>query len=164
MLISYITSQQMKIPRISALIEELAKRKGRKIQLEEHTLYTFPAADKLAELSEADLKEIGFGYRAPYIAKVAQDFANKELMLEALRSLSTAEARKYLRVLPGVGEKVANCVCLFGFGKTDAFPVDTWIEKANKEFYDGKLTAELFGENAGIAQQYIFYYIRSTQA
>jgi N-glycosylase/DNA lyase len=159
MLISYIISQRRCIPKIAAAVEELAKRKGKKVELDEYTFYSFPTPQELAELSEADLRKIGLGYRADYIVKAVQDVIDKKIILDNLRSLPLDESLTELMKLRGVGPKVANCVCLFGLGKYDAFPVDTWIKKAN-EYYDGKLDASLFGEYAGIAQEYIFHYIR----
>ncbi|MCL2744362.1 MAG: hypothetical protein FWE67_10975 [Planctomycetaceae bacterium] len=159
MLISYIISQQSNIPTISKRVEELAKQKGKKTVLEKCELYSFPTPEKIAEFSETDLREIGFGYRAPYIFQATKSILDKKIIFGNLRKLPLPDALKELMQLRGVGTKVANCVCLFGLGKHDAFPVDTWITKANK-YYAGKLSAALFGEYAGVAQEYIFHYVR----
>jgi N-glycosylase/DNA lyase len=159
MLISYIISQRLSIPRISAIIEELAKRKGTEIRFDDFTFHSFPSPEKIAELSETQLREIGLGYRTNYITQASQVIINKGFTFDNLRSVPLNEALEILMQIHGVGPKVANCVCLFGLGKPDAFPVDTWIAKANK-YYDGKLNASLFGQYAGIAQEYIFHYVR----
>ena len=159
MLISYIISQQNRISKIAAAVEEISKHKGEKIELNEYTFYSFPTPQQLAELTKTELQKFGLGYRADYIVKTVQAVVNKEIILNDLRSKPLNEALTELMKLYGVGPKVANCVCLFGLGKYDAFPVDTWIEKANK-YYDGKLNAPLFGKYAGIVQEYIFHYVR----
>ena len=97
---------------------------------------------------------------------------NNGLKLDDLAKLSTSELRKRLTSILGVGNKVADCVMLFGYHKTDSFPVDTWIDKVYREDFLGrlkdrtKIAEELtnkFGENAGYYQQYLFYYKRLTE-
>lgn len=93
-------------------------------------VFAFPTPERIAALSEDELKQIGAGYRAPYIIKSAKRIADG-YDLEKLRSLPTAEARKELLTFPGVGPKVADCILLFSLGHADAFPVDVWIEQCN---------------------------------
>jgi N-glycosylase/DNA lyase len=111
-------------------------------------------------LSPEDLAPLRCGYRAPYIINAARTVAGKAEFFEELAGLDTKAARKKIMELEGVGPKVADCFLLFGMHKLDAFPVDTWMKKA-AVYYGGKFDPTLFGEYAGIAQQYIFYYARS---
>ena len=93
----------------------------------------------------------------------------KKVDIHQLSSLSTEEAKEALMKLPGVGPKVSDCVLLFAFDKNDAFPVDVWVKRVMEYFYfkkDTKLkdiskySHERFGDLAGFAQQYLFYYAR----
>ncbi|MDR1484455.1 MAG: hypothetical protein LBT09_06490 [Planctomycetaceae bacterium] len=160
MLCSYLISQNNNIPRISASIAKLCRYCGEVVSLDGVEFFKFPSAGVVGGLGEGKLRDFGVGYRAGYILDAAKAVNNGEINFEQLRKLSTVEARSRLLELRGVGAKVADCVLLFGLGKLDAFPVDTWMEKA-KKYYEKNLNAEKFGKFAGIAQEYIFYYIRT---
>ena len=159
-LCSFIISQCNNIPRIQSIIGRLCSLFGDEIEWQGNKLYTFPAASKLAELTAEDLAPLRCGYRAPYIINAAKAVAANSSFFEELEALDTLSARKKIMELEGVGPKVADCFLLFGMHKMDAFPVDTWMKKA-AVYYGGKFDSSLFGEYAGIAQQYIFYYARS---
>ena len=114
-------------------------------------------------------KSVGAGYRAPYLVNVIKQLKTEEFDIEKMKKLSTKELRKLLIKLSGVGPKVADCILLFGFSRGDVFPVDTWGEKIYKEIFLGNLKdrnkitdffVETFGDLAGIAQQYLFFYKR----
>lgn len=167
-LISFITSANNNIKRISGIIERLCVLAGEEIQFEGQKLYTFPTAERIATLTEQQLKEIGAGYRAPYIISTAKIIADG-YELEKLRGMTTAAARKELLSFPGVGPKVADCILLFSLGHTDAFPIDVWIGRAMSELFfssEAPTKAEMsvvvneLGCYSGIVQQYIFYYAR----
>lgn len=167
-LFSFIISQNNMIPRIKAIIERTARALGEKREFSGEEYYSFPRADVLAEKNADFYKELGYGYRADYIPSVAKKISSGEFSLTD-EGLSTAELRKKLTSLKGVGPKVADCVALFGFHRTDSFPVDTWIEKLYREDFDGTLTDRKkiadyfvgeFGDDSGFVQQYIFYYKR----
>lgn len=164
MLISFIISANNNIKRIQKIINALRERVGRKVG--EH--YAFPSREELLSLSEQDFASIGAGYRAKYLYKVLRQVDEKTL--ENWGNLETKELRQNLLNLAGVGPKVADCILLFGFNKQDVFPVDTWIEQMYNEFINPnehnrlKIRDDLvsrFGEYAGYAQQYLFYYQRS---
>ncbi|MBR2099948.1 MAG: DNA-3-methyladenine glycosylase 2 family protein, partial [Eubacterium sp.] len=121
--------------------------------------YTFPSAERLAELSVADFEAIGAGYRAKYLEKLAKDVASGNIDLSKIKSLSLEEARKALLDIYGVGIKVANCALLFGFGFLSAFPVDVWMKRV-MEYYPNGLP-ECFTGIEGIAQQYLFHWARN---
>lgn len=170
-LISFIISANNNIKRISGIIDRLCKYCGERIIFYDKEFFAFPEPDAIASLSIEELKEIGTGYRAPYIKASAQRIADG-YDLEGLRTISLADARRELLTFPGVGPKVADCVLLFSLGHTDAFPVDVWIGRAMKElFFDSEpptktelnRVIESIGSCSGIVQQYIFYYARAVE-
>lgn len=157
---SFLFSQCNHIPRIRQIVETLCSTWGEPIGFEGGFLYTFPKAERVAELSLKDLEVLRSGYRAPYILSAARTVAGGSLNFQELARVSTEEARRALMSLPGVGRKVADCVLLFGMGRTDAFPVDVWVRRA-MDRHGERFDPSVFGENAGIAQQYMFYFERS---
>ncbi len=160
-LCSFILSQNNNIPRIKKIIELLCRLFGDPITFNGRTFYTFPPAEKLASVSAGDLAPLRSGYRAPYILEAASAVAEGRLDLEALSAGAPEEALTALRKMNGIGDKVANCVVLFGLHMLDAFPVDTWIRKAIVENYGRSFDPSVFGAYAGLAQQYIFHYARN---
>ena len=159
-LCSFIISQCNNIPRIMSIIDTLCENFGEPLSFNGITYRTFPSYEKIATLTLDDLAVLRSGYRAKYILSVANALANKEFDFERLESMDIKDCRKEVTKLYGVGIKVADCFLLFGMGKLNAFPVDTWMKKA-KAFYDGEMNPEKYGKYAGIYQQYIFYYARS---
>ncbi|MBF8266769.1 MAG: nth [Dehalococcoidia bacterium] len=169
-LVSFICSANSNIPRISATVQALAQGYGQPLSLGDYVDYTFPTPERLAEAGEAALRALKLGFRAKYVAQVAERVARGEVRLEPLRSLPYQEAREALTSLPGVGDKVADCVLLFSLDKLEAFPVDRWVRRAVEESYlDGaKLSykalrawaLERWGTDAGYAQQYLFHAMR----
>ena len=157
-LISFLISQCNRIPRIQAILDRLCRTFGTPVELEGETLYTFPSPALLAGLTPEDLAPLRAGYRTPYLLSAARSIAEGRFSLEQTAQLDTSQARAALLELPGVGKKVADCILLFGLGRLEAFPVDTWMKKAGS-FYPHP---EAFGPYAGVAQQYIFHYARST--
>lgn len=171
MLFSFIVSQNNNIPRIKSIIERLCFSLGEKKTFMGETFYAFPLIERLAEKDENFFKSIGLGYRASYIEKLAKSIING-FNVESLKSLPLEDLKKSLLNIYGVGPKVADCVMLFGFNRSDSFPVDTWIEKLYKEDFNGKLTdrnkiskyfTDRFKVNSGYYQQYLFYYKRSLE-
>jgi len=160
-LCSFILSQCCNIPRIKKMVEALCENFGDPLDFEGKKLFTFPSAEKIAELSLSNLDVLRSGYRAPYVLSAARAVADGEIVFEELYSMPTCDARKKVLSLNGIGPKVADCFLLFGLQKFDAFPVDTWIKKA-QILYPGKLDPSRFGPYAGIAQQYLFFYARES--
>ena len=155
-LCSFVISQQNNIKRIKLIISRLCRAYGEDLG---NGRYTFPSAERLAELSVADFEAIGAGYRAKYLEKLAKDVASGNIDLSKIKSLSLEEARKALLDIYGVGIKVANCALLFGFGFLSAFPVDVWMKRV-MEYYPNGLP-ECFTGIEGIAQQYLFHWARN---
>ena len=155
-LITFIISQNNNIKRITGIIGRLCESFGEEIS---EGTYAFPTPAALAVLSEDDLAPIRAGFRHKYILDAARKVSAGEINLEKVRGLPYEEAKSELMKIKGVGVKVADCVLLYGLHRLDAFPMDVWMKRAMKELFDG-MDPEVFKENAGIAQQYIFHYSR----
>ncbi|MBE6686158.1 MAG: DNA-3-methyladenine glycosylase 2 family protein [Ruminococcaceae bacterium] len=160
-LISFIISQNNNIPRIKGLVEALCKKCGEHIG---EGRYAFPTPDAIAELGIEGLRELKVGFRAPYIYDAAYRVATGETDLLKIAELSTGEAEAELLKIKGVGPKVAACVLLFGFDKTDTFPVDVWIKRVLEKYYPEGIDINTLGKYRGLAQQYLFYYERYNNA
>lgn len=154
-LCSFIISQNNNIPRIRLIISRLCELCGEEIP----GGYAFPSADMVAELSEQQLKDIGCGYRAGYLVSVSGVVADGSFSLDRLQKLPVDEAREALMSLHGIGPKVADCVMLFGLHRLEAMPRDVWIKRALENDLKGTKLGQ--SRYAGVAQQYIFEYIRN---
>ena len=121
-------------------------------------IYSFPSPEALARASAEELSACSLGYRVPYVMDAAKKIASGQIDPEALYDCSYDERMEILKSIYGIGEKVAGCICLFGYGCTSAAPVDTWIRKVIDTVYAGDEPFSAFGDRAGIVQQYVFYY------
>ena len=157
MLITFIISQRRSIPSIKTCVERICSRWGREIG---EGIHAFPLPSELASARLDELCECGLGYRAEYVYLAAQAADSGKLDIEGLKKKNDEELYNELLSLRGVGAKVANCVSLFGFHRIGAFPVDVWIDRVQKEHYQGRFPVERYAGYAGVMQQYIFYYIR----
>ncbi|HHX59391.1 MAG TPA: DNA-3-methyladenine glycosylase 2 family protein [Epulopiscium sp.] len=174
MLISFIVSQNKAIPHIQQCIQNLCEAFGEKVTDKDGEIYyAFPTAEELSKATEEELRECKVGFRAPYIMDACQKVKDNTVVLEALPAMSTQQAKETLMKIKGVGEKVAHCVLLFGLNKTDTFPTDVWIKRIMQEIYFDnnetknqdiiELADQKYGDYAGYAQQYLFYYGRQTE-
>ena len=170
-LFSFIISQNNNIPRIKGILERLCTALGEKKTFLDRQYFAFPSIKAMSSQPLEFYAKLGLGYRAQYVKKLADDI-NNGLDVATYNNLDTPALKKALTNLYGVGPKVADCVCLFGYHRSDSFPVDTWIEKVYVQNFNGtlkdrnKITAyfnQLFNENAGYYQQYMFYFKRSLQ-
>ncbi|WP_049925832.1 DNA-3-methyladenine glycosylase family protein [Halopiger goleimassiliensis] len=171
-LISFICSAQMRVSRIHGMVSTLAREYGTPVSFDGRTYYAFPTPDQLAVATEAELRELGLGYRAPYVVRTAEMVADGEAHPAEARDLEYEAARDYLTQFVGVGDKVADCVLLFSLGFDEAVPLDTWIRTAIEEYYPdcdrgsyadtSRAIRERFGgEYAGYAQTYVFHHLRT---
>ena len=168
--ISYIISQRRSIPSITTSVERISKLCGKKIKAPklgspfvaplEKEYYAFPTPEELNKLPYKELENTGVGYRAPYIARAAEEFCSGKLDPDALSALSDDALYKALTAMYGVGTKVANCVMLFAFARTGRFPVDVWIQRIEARYYNGHFDCTPYPDTAGIMQQFMFYYER----
>ena len=161
-LCSFIISQCNNIPRIKSIVEKLCSMFGEAMETPWGVKYSFPTASRVALLEEPELAPLRSGYRAAYIINAARAVASGDIDLEYAATLDGNEARKYLKSLNGVGDKVANCAVLFGLHRMDAFPVDVWIKRALKENLPAGFDPATLGDYAGLAQQYMFFHARET--
>lgn len=181
-LFSFIVSQNNNIPRIRKIIRQLSAAYGENLSVRKDAkicplgridgtpchekcascgvCYSFPKpSDVRREPEKMIPSKPGFRYK--YLLDAAEKVDTGAVRLEKI-----AEANSYLYTLEslkaicGVGDKVASCVALFGFGNLEAFPIDVWMKRAIDEYFDGKLDPATLGRYAGVAQQYIFHYIR----
>ena len=172
-LVSFICSSNSNIPRISTNVEDMSKALGRAIACGGGEMYAFPSPEALAEAGEDPLRRLGLGFRAKYVAAAARIVADGGIDLFRLREAPYEEALEALTALPGVGDKVANCVMLFSLDKLDAFPVDVWVDRVLREWYADRMSANggkrltrkqmrpwaqgYFDRYAGYANQYLFH-------
>lgn len=161
MMISFIISQRKSIPAIRSCIESLCRAYGKPIDIKGETFYSFPEPEALASLSIEDLKPHGVGYRDKYILRLARQVSSGEIDPEKYRELPADEAVSQLTQLFGVGEKVANCISLFGLHNIDAFPEDVWIKRVIAKEYNGSFNREPYAGYGGVIQQYMFFYGKS---
>ncbi len=157
MLISFIISQRKSIPAIRTSIERLCEKYGRKMD----GFYAFPEPEALADADEAGLVACALGYRVEYVRDAARKVAYGEMDLNALYQSDDEELTAALKSVKGVGDKVANCIMLFAYGRTARVPVDVWVKRIIEEDYAGQDPFAKYGEYAGIMQQYAFYYKRN---
>ena len=166
-LLCFLCSASKQIVQIKQMVELLAQRHGREIA---PGIFRLPTWVELASVSEEDLRSCLLGFRARYVRQTAQILAADSGWLAQIEDLPYGEAKDRLRELSGVGEKVADCVLLFGGGRFEAFPVDVWITKTMELRYglEGWTPQQIahfgrmhFGPHAGLAQQYLFAWERA---
>lgn len=170
-LVTFMMSANNHIPRIKGFINRLCHLYGEKIghdQTHDIEIFTFPTLERLATLTESDFKQLGAGYRSAYLFETFQalqsDYGFQQWCL-----LETDSLILKLMSLKGIGIKVAECIALYGYGRWDCFPIDTWIKKASKDLLQidfknekelKQILYRLFDHNRGLVQQYLFYYRR----
>lgn len=169
-LASFILSQNNNMARIRSLIRSLSEKFGQRLVFEGYVDYTFPTPQTLAEAGIDEIFACGTGYRASYLWHAAHNICNGEFMLDALKRMDYVDAKQELMKLEGVGEKVADCICLFSLGHLAALPIDVWIKRIFEQIYLCKratpreireFATDYFGEFVGYAQQYLFHYAQS---
>lgn len=175
-LAAFICSSTKQIVQIRQIIASLCACFGTPVAVPAGHLpaFAFPGPETLAARSEADLRACKLGFRAPYLRACAQEVASGRLDLPRLAQMEVGQAREQLMRLPGVGEKIANCVLLFAYPFPTAFPLDVWVKRAIQRLYFPKRKVHVkrlasfvrghFGPHAGYAQQYLFHYMRTRKA
>jgi N-glycosylase/DNA lyase len=169
-LISFIVSANNRIPMIKKAIDALSKNYGQYIgEYRGEKYYSFPRPEALYNLEISDIQFSGIGFRGKYILSAAKLVVDHGIDIYNLRNLSTVEAREKLMLFPGIGPKVSDCIMFFSMDKADAFPIDIWVKRVMEYFYVEEGTSlkkiqsfarDKFGDIAGFAQQYLFYYAR----
>ena len=168
-LASFICASFNNIKRIEGMIERLCQAFGDPVALNGFRSFRFPSAEAVARTSERRLRSLGLGFRAPYLRATARLVADGKLSFEQLHCVDYESVKRALLACDGVGDKVADCVALFGFEKYAAFPIDVWIERAMRYYFRHRRAThrrihayahQHFGPYAGYAQQYLYHYVR----
>tara|TARA_Y100000996_G_C22556809_1_gene655764 strand:+ start:2158 stop:3048 length:891 start_codon:yes stop_codon:yes gene_type:complete len=167
-LITFICSSNNNIPRIRQLVNAMSVNFGQKVEDDFGTFHLFPSSTELHFAGEQSLRAIGLGFRAKYVAAAAKLDVSNTININDLIDKNYQESLEQLTNIPGVGDKVANCILLFSLNKLEAFPVDVWIKRVLREIYiddtlaipDTKIrnwAQEKFGQYSGYANQYLFH-------
>lgn len=172
MLMSFIISQNKHIPHIKQIVGAISEKFGKAAgEINGKHYYAFPDKGALYNIAEEDYRELKTGFRAPYLMS-ATSALKAGMSKKSFEGKTYEEAKTELMTIKGVGEKVANCVLLFGLGYRNAFPVDVWVKRIMEYVYFHEDTpkekimsfaADKFGEYGGYAQQYLFHYARMTK-
>ena len=173
-LISFIISSNSNIQKIKNSLEKITKKFGKKVKIQNKEFFLFPEPEKLARATIDEIKSCGVGYRAPFIKEAAKMVILKKIDFEYLKKCDYHEAKKNICLVPGIGNKVADCIMLFSLNKLESFPLDTWMIKILEKYYSKEFKIETktitqkqyellhekivnyFGPYCGYAQQYLF--------
>ena len=173
-LISFIISSNSNIQKIKNSLEKITKKFGKKVKIQNKEFFLFPEPEKLARATIDEIKSCGVGYRAPFIKEAAKMIILKKIDFEYLKKCDYHEAKKNICLVPGIGNKVADCIMLFSLNKLESFPLDTWMIKILEKYYSKEFKIETktitqkqyellhekivnyFGPYCGYAQQYLF--------
>ncbi|NND86786.1 MAG: DNA repair protein [Nitrosopumilus sp.] len=173
-LISFIVSSNSNIPKIKQSLENICVKFGDKVKFDNQEFFLFPKPQNISQASIVDLQDCGVGYRAKFIKEAANLVWSKKIDFENLKKSNYAEAKKTICTIPGVGNKVADCVLLFSLNKLEAFPLDRWMVRILEKYYDENFKintktitekqynilhqkiVNYFGPFAGYAQQFLF--------
>ena len=173
-MISFIISSNSNIQKIKNSLEKISKKFGKKVKIQNKEFFLFPKPEKLANASIEEIKKCGVGYRAPFIKQASKMIILKKINFEYLEKCDYQEAKKNICLIPGVGNKVADCILLFSLNKLEAFPLDTWMIKILEKYYSNQFNIETktitkkqyqilhekivnyFGPYCGYAQQFLF--------
>ena len=172
--ISFIVSSNSNIPNIRMRLQKFCRKFGKKVRFQKRDFVIFPEPKRLASATLQELKECKLGYRSKYVLDTSQAIASGEVDLDELKKMKYEQAREVLLKLPGIGDKVADCVMLFSLEKLDSFPLDTWMLKILQKYYSNNIcidkksiskkryedihqnVLEHFGKYAGYSQQFLY--------
>ena len=173
-MISFIISSNSNIQKIKNSLEKISKKFGKKVKIQNKEFFLFPKPEKLANASIEEIKKCGVGYRAPFIKQASKMIVLKKINFKYLEKCDYQEAKKNICLIPGVGNKVADCILLFSLNKLEAFPLDTWMIKILEKYYSNQFNIKTktitekqyqilhekivnyFGPYCGYAQQFLF--------
>lgn len=174
-ILSFIISANNNIPRIKGIIERLSQTYGNQITWRGKKYYTFPSAEQLKDVTIKEYRDLGLGFRDQRLYETTQMIINKQVDLDAMqKNPDTSEVKEQLLTLSGVGQKVADCILLFStLKRLEVFPIDVWVRRVMNDLYIQeanenqvskkqieRIATEKFGDLAGLAQQYLFYWRR----
>jgi len=172
--IAFIISANSNIPKIRMRLQKLCIKFGTKVRFQKREFFLFPEPKRLANATLQELKECKLGYRAKYVLDTSRIIASGEINFDKLKKSDYQETKELLLKLPGIGNKVADCIMLFSLEKLEAFPLDTWMLKILQKYYSGNFDVDKknipknryenihqdvlnhFGKYAGYSQQFLF--------
>ncbi len=167
-IISYVISQNNRVPSITNSLNLIAQRYGKKIVFKDKEYYLFPSYQDLKTIKEEEYRECKVGFRDKYLLGIVESINNKTLDLDKIYDMTSDEALNYLMSFKGIGNKVASCILLFAYQKFDVYPIDTWVKKFMKDDYNieglkeiKEFTVKTYKEYSGLAIQYMFNYKRN---
>ena len=173
-LISFIVSSNSNIQKIKNSLERISRKFGDRVEFESQEFFLFPRPEILAKASISELKDCRVGYRAKFIKEAAKRTYSEKIDFQCLKESSYHDAKEKLRLIPGIGNKVADCILLFSLDKLESFPLDRWMIRILERYYSDKFQLETktitekqyevihekivdyFGAYAGYAQQFLF--------
>jgi N-glycosylase/DNA lyase len=173
-MISFIISSNSNIQKIKSSLEKITRKFGTKVKIEGKEFFVFPKPERIGNASINEIKACGVGYRASFVKEAAKMVVSKKINFEYLEKCDYYEAKKNMCSVPGVGNKVADCIMLFSLNKLEAFPLDTWMIKILEKYYSKEFKIETktitqkqyellhekivnyFGPYCGYAQQFLF--------
>jgi len=173
-MISFIVSSNSNIQKIKTSLEKISKKFGTRVEFQNQEFFLFPKAEKLAKASINEITNCGVGYRAKFIKEAANMSFLKKIDFEYLKNCNYKDAKENICLIPGVGNKVADCIMLFSLNKLEAFPLDRWMIRILEKYYSDKFQlvtktitekqydtlhekiVNHFGQYAGYAQQFLF--------
>lgn len=164
----YIISANNGVPQISAALNNIAEKYGKKVTFNNKKYYLFPTFNDLKDLSESDYRACKVGFRDKYLKQMVDKLNNGDVNLDEFYTLDTTDSLNKLMENNGIGPKVASCILLFAYQKYDVFPIDTWVKKIMKNDYkiEGEkkireFAVKTYGKYSAIALQYLFNYSRN---
>ena len=167
-IISYIISQNNRVPSIANALNLISQNYGEKVIFKNKEYYLFPSIDTLKKLTISNFRSCKVGFRDKYLYEIMKNIEEKSLDIESIYNMNSEESLKYLVSFKGIGNKVASCILLFAYQKFDVFPADTWVKKFMKEEYNiegekniKEFTSKVYKEYSGLAIQYMFNYKRN---
>ena len=169
-IISYILSQNNRVPQIAKALDNISQKYGKKVIYEDKEYYLFPNLDEIKNCTIEELRSLKTGFRDKYIYEFINKLINKEFIIDDIDFMNSIDAMNYLLQNKGIGEKVASCILLFGYSRLDVFPIDTWVKKYMKETYNitnikdiKDFTYNKYKEYSGLVIQYMFHYKRNKE-
>ena len=163
-IISYILSSNNKVSQIKNALDNISNAYGEEVIFNNKKYYLFPKLDKLMNVSISRFRELKTGFRDKYL----YNFIHSNFDINKINSMSSEESLEYLKTNPGIGDKVASCILLFGFHRFDVFPIDTWVKKYMNDEYNitdikkiKQFTKDKYREYSGLVIQYMFNYKRN---
>ena len=172
--ISFIVSSNSNIQKIKSSLEKISIKFGKKIQFDNKEFYMFPEPKKIANATIQEIQNCGVGYRAKFIIDAAKMVESRQIDFDQLKKSNYQNAKEMILTVPGIGNKVADCILLFSLDKIEAFPLDRWMIRILEKYYLEKFELETksitekqyntlhekivkhFGPYAGYAQQFLF--------